>query len=287
MAPTVRKVALGILATFALLVVGALIFLQTVNEETTKTKMEEGFRQQTGGILSIGELELSLPFSLTMRNVSISDPDRLTIIVLERLDARAVYWKLFTLRPTVRLTAVSGGDLGFDLSTNLFFSEARANIESHGFQLDTAFSKTGGNTFPVKAKLDGSADFLFPFASPTDVSGNASLTLNGLALTDTSGWGALFKSLIPESAACSLAAEGGEVSTTECAFATKMGRMELRATARLARQPGDSVLEGAFVLRPTGSLADTVSALYGKYRKPDGAFYFPLKGTLAAPGIDI
>ncbi|MBI5179350.1 MAG: type II secretion system protein GspN [Nitrospinae bacterium] len=285
--PGMKKAALWAVGALTAILIAGIILPQTINEEIVKSKIAAVVRTKTGGTLDIGQVELSLPFSMTLHDMTFNDADRMNTLRLERLELKIIYWKLLLLRPTLRITAASGGEMACDLSTSLMLNQLHGVVYSSGFQLESAVERTGGSPLPFSAKLDGHADFSLPLSDPAGITGTASLLLNGISLAGSSSWVALLKSLVPKTAACALKAEDGRFSTTECAIATKMGQMELRAKAELAEPLDASPLEGAFVLRPTGSLADTVMALYPKYRKPDGAYYFPINGTLGAPGIDI
>ncbi|MBI3581437.1 MAG: hypothetical protein HY098_05090 [Nitrospinae bacterium] len=64
---------------------------------------------------------------------------------------------------------------------------------------------------------------------------------------------------------------------------TPMGVAELRVASKILDDASSSALSGALVLNPKGKIADTVSALYSRNLRPDGAYYFPVTGTLASP----
>ena len=282
------KMTLIILAgsIIGLYLIAALVVLN-LDAETVRDKLTQAARQQ-GMELSIGQLDLSFPFAVTMESVRLEDRTGNTTIELDRLRASIAVWRFMILKPTFQFKASSGeGHLRLDITPSLFSAGVTLRAEAVDFPIDHVAMKVAGNPLPIAAKLDGYAGFTFFSISPSALEGHADFQLNGLRVKTGGQWAAFLAGFTPKEARCVITAGGKRLATQECGVATNMGNMELRAGATLKDAIGNSPLEGSVVFGPQGSLTGALEALYGKSRKADGKYYFPVRGTLAAPALNL
>jgi len=274
------------IAGYALLFAAMLaVFIpRGIDGEAVRGKLEALVQEKTGVELSIGALELSLPFSATLRDAVIRNRRNGVEIHLDRLEVKIVFWRLLLLSPTVRLKMVEkNGYILADISPAVFSKRVGVRLESRSFPVDSAVVKVNGAPLPVMAALDADMEAVIPPDSMPDISVQGQITLNGLGLKSGSVWDAMLKGLIPKTARCSVSAKNRSLSTSDCGISTSMGEVQLQLSSALMQPVEASPLSGAVVLAASGKLADTAALLYGKYRKPDGAYYFPLAGTLGTP----
>ncbi len=281
-----RKIATWIVYSLLFAVVLGIFVLRNVDGETVREKLEGYTREKTGMDISISTLELSLPFSATMLDVKINDKPTKTEIRLEKLEVGVVLWKLLFLSPTMRFKAVEkNGFIAADVSPGIFPGKVKIKIESRKFPVDKAITMVNGMPLPVQAALDADIEAGIPLKSLPDIYVEGGIALTGLNLKTDSTWGAMMKGFLLKSAKCSIHVRERALATNECVVSTSMGDAQLRLTAKLSEPVANSALDGSVMLTPSGKLADMAAMLYAKYRKPDGAYYLPLAGTLGNPAL--
>ena len=265
-------------------VAAAIFILHGVDGESVRPGLEAAFKEKTGADLRMKRLDLSLPFSATLVDVELASPEGKVKIRLDSLEIRPVYWKLLLLSPTVRLTMrMNDGWMSLDASPALLFGRTSARLEAEKFPMGKALVTLGGSEAPMAAEISATAEVSAPRNSPADATGKASLTLENIRLKAGSEWASLLTGLAPQSAKCSLEVMDRKLRTKDCSASSPMGSAELRAASRISDDASASALSGAVVVAPKGKMIDAFSLLYPRYRKPDGAYYIPLSGTLSDP----
>ncbi len=273
-------------ALIGLYIIAALVVLN-LDAEVVRDKLIQSARQQ-GLDLTIGQLELSFPFAITMDKVRLEERRSNTSLELDGLRASVAVWRFLILQPSFHFKASSGeGSLRLDVAPSLFSAGVTLGADAANFPIDHVVLKVGGNPLPIAGKLDGGAVFIFHPMTPSALEGNADFRLNGLTVKSGGQWGSFLAGFTPKEARCVITAGGKWLATKECGLATNLGNMELRAGAALKDNIGGSPLEGAVVFSPKGSLSGALEALYGKRRKADGKYYFPIGGTLAAATLTL
>lgn len=269
-----------------LYLIAALVVLN-LDAETVRDKLTQSMRQQEIEI-TIGQLELSFPFSVTMGNIRMQNRAGDTVIELDSVRASIAVWRFMLLQPVFHFKASSGeGHFYLDIAPSLFSADVTLSADAENFPVDRVALKIGGNPLPIAATLDGDAMFIIYPMNPPALEGKADFRLNGLSVKPGGQWAGFLAGFKPKEARCMITANKKLLATNECAIATNMGNMELRANAALKDNIGGSPLEGAVVFAPQGSLAAAVETLYGKFRKADGKYYFPVRGSLAKPELNI
>lgn len=269
-----------------LYLIAAMVVLN-LDAETVRDKLTQTARRQ-GMELTIGQLELSFPFAVTMANVRLIHWGSASTIEVDELRASIAIWKFLLLHPSFHCRASSGeGMLRLDIAPSLFSADVKLHAVADNFPIDRVALKVAGNPIPIAAKLDGGAAFIFHPMTPSALEGKADFRLNGLSVKHGGQWAAFLAGFAPQEARCVITAGGKRLVTKECGIATNMGNMELRANAALQDDIGGSPLEGSVVFAPRGSLSGALEALYGKYRKPDGKYYFPVRGMLSAATLNL
>ncbi len=268
----------------ALYLFAALVALN-LDAETVRAKMVDAARKEGLG-LSVGSLELSFPFAITMRNVRVDDWASASAVELDELRASVAVWRLILLHPSFSLRASSGGGrLAIAIAPGLFSANVTLSVKADAFPLDRAITKAGGAPLPLSAQLGGGGSFTFHPLSPAALEGSGEFRLDALSLKPGSQWAAFLTGFAPQRAGCTVAAAEKRLATKRCGIATTMGDFELRLGSSLINNLGASPLEGAAVLAPKGKLTDALALLYARFRKADGKYYFPVSGTLAAPAL--
>lgn len=269
-----------------LYLIAALVVLN-LDAEMVRDKLTQSMREQ-GIDITIGQLELSFPFSVTVGNIRMQNRAGGTVIELDNVRASIAVWRFMLLQPTFHFKASSGeGHFYLDIATSLFSADVTLNAEAQNFPIDRVALKIGGNPLPVAATLDGDARFIIYPMNPAALEGMADFRLNGLSVKPGGQWAGFLAGFKPKEARCMITAGKKLLATNECAISTNMGNMELRVKAALKDNIGGSPLEGAVVFAPQGSLVAAVETLYRKFRKADGKYYFPVGGTLATPELNL
>lgn len=285
--PRLKKTLFAIAGSIIGLYLIAALVVLNLDAETVRDTLTQTARQQ-GMELTIGQLELSFPFAVTMANVRLMHWGSASAIEVDELRASAAIWKFLLLHPSFHFKASSGeGRLHLDIAPSLFSAGVTLRAVADNFPIDRVALKVAGNPLPIAAKLDGSALFIFYPMTPSALEGKADFQLNGLSVKSGGQRAAFLAGFTPKEARCVITAGGKRLLTKECGIATNMGNMELRANAALKDDIGGSPLEGSVVFAPQGSLSGALEALYGKHRKPDGKYYFPVRGTLAVPALNL
>ncbi len=272
-------------AFIGLYLIAALIVLN-LDAEAVRDKFIQSARQQ-GLELTIGQLELSFPFAVTMDTVRLEDRRSNTILEMDGLRASVAVWRFLLLQPSFRFKASSGeGHLILNIAPSLFSAGITLRADADSFPIDHVILKVAGTPLPFAGKLDGGAKFIFHPITPSALEGNADFRLNGLLVKSGGQWASFLAGFKPKEARCVITSGGKRLATKECGITTNMGDLELRAGAALKDNMGASPLGGAVVFSPKGSLSGALEALYGKRRKADGKYYFPIGGTLAAATLN-
>ncbi len=271
---------------FGLYLIAALVVLN-LDADTVRDKLTQSMRQQ-GLELTIGQMELSFPFAVTMSGVRLEERMSNTVIELDHLRASIAVWRFLLLQPSFHFNASSGeGRLRLDIAPSLFSAAVKLHADAVNFPIDRVALKVGGNPLPIAAKLNGDVTFTFYPMTPSALEGKADFQLNGLSIKSGGQWAAFLAGFTPKEARCVIAASAKRLATKECGIMTNMGNMELRAGTALKDNIGASPLEGSVVFAPQGSLSAALEALYGKFRKADGKYYFPVRGTLGTPTLNL
>lgn len=283
--PRLKWTLIALAASIIGLYLIAAMVVLNLDAETVRDKLTQTMRQQ-GMELTIGRLELSFPFAVTMGNVRLQDRTGGTAIELDGLRASVAVWRFMLLQPSFHFKASSGeGHLYLDIAPSLFSAGVTLRANAVNFPIDRVALKVSGNPLPIAAKLDGDAMFTFYPMTPSALEGKIDFRLNGLSVKPGGQWAGFLAGFTPKEAHCAITAGGKRIATKECRIATNMGNMEMRANASLKDTIGGSPLEGSVVFAPQGSLSGAVETLYGKFRKADGKYYFPVRGILAAPTL--
>lgn len=262
----------------------AIFILRGIDGESVRPALEAAFKEKTGADLKMKSLELSLPLSATLVDVELTTADKRDKVRLDSLEIRPVYWKLFFLTPTMRLVMRSReGWIRMDLAPAFLYGRSGMSLQAEKFPLDKALVLLGGSELPFAAEVSAVADFTVPRNFPAGATGKAAFTLANMKSKTGSFWGSLLSGPEHNSAKCSVEIMDRELHTKNCSASTPMGVAELRVASKILDDASSSALSGAVVLSPKGKLVDAVSALYSRYLKPDGAYYFPVTGTLANP----
>ncbi len=275
-----------IIAGYALLFTAAvaIFILRGIDGESVRPVLEAAFKEKTGADLKMKSLELSLPLSATLIDAELTTADKRYKVRLDSLEIRPVYWKLVFLTPTVRLVMRSRqGWIRIDVAPAVLYGRSSMSLQADKFPLDKALVLLGGSELPFAAEVSAVAEFTIPRNSPAGATGKAAFTLTNMESKAGSFWGALLSGPAHKSAKCSVEIRDRELHTKNCSASTPMGVAELRVSSKILDDASSSALSGAVVLNPKGKLADAISALYLRYLKPDGAYYFPVTGTLANP----
>lgn len=285
--PRLKWTLIAFAATVTGLYLIAAMVVLNLDAETVREKLTQAMRQQ-GMELTIGQLELSFPFAITMGNIRLQDRTGVTAIELDGLRASVAVWRFMLLQPSFHFKASSGeGWLSFDVNPSLVSAGITLRAAAANFPIDRVAMKVAGNPLPITAKLDGEAMLIFYTTTPSALDGHADFRLNGLSVKPGSQWAGFLADFKPQEARCIITANKKLLATKECGIATNMGNLEMRVNAALNNNIGASPLEGSVVFSPQGSLSKAVEMLYGKFRKADGKYYFPLRGTLATPVLNL
>ncbi len=262
----------------------AMFILRGIDGESVRPALEAAFKENTGADLKMKSLELSLPFSATLIDAELTTADKRGRVRLDSLEISPVYWKLVFLTPTVRLVMRSRqGWIRMDVAPGVLYGRSSMSLEADKFPVDKAILMLGGSELPLAADVSAVADFTAPHNFPAGATGKASFTLTNMESKAGTIWGFLLAGPSPKSAKCSLEIRDRELHTKNCSASTPLGIAELRVASKILDDASSSALSGAVVLNPKGKLVDAISALYSRYLKPDGAYYFPVSGTLANP----
>lgn len=272
-------------AVAGIYVIAALVVLnldaETVRDKLTQTAARQGIE------LSTSQFDLSFPFAVTMDNVRLTGKGG-GVIELEQVRASAAVWKFLFLHPSFHIRASSGGGrLDLDIASSLFSADVELRAVAENFPLDRVAQKVSGDPLPFAAKLDGAVAFILHPPTPSALEGTADFRLNGLSVKSGGQYAAFLAGLAAKEAHCVIAAGGRHLATKQCGIATSMGDIDLRIGAALKDDIGASPLEGSLVISPQKSLSGALETLYGNHRKPDGKYYFAVRGTLSSPGFDI
>lgn len=285
---TIKKALLFFGYFLSACAVVAIFILHGVDGEAFRERFEAFIREKTGGVLTMKKLDLSLPFSATMEDMEALSPDGRNKIRLDALEIRPVFWKLLFFTPTMRLILRSnGGSLSVDVSPAFLFGKREIVIKAEKFPIDKAFVLIGDSKPSVGADITADIEVAYPRKSLADARIMADVTFEEIRLNSTSPSVSLFSGLAPKAAKCSLEVKERKLSSKHCSTSTPLGDAELRVTSKLLDDPWDSKLIGALVVRPKTKLAEAMSLLYIRSRKPDGAYYFNLSGSLNSPNLDI
>lgn len=284
--PRLKMALFTLIGAFMGIYVTAALVALNLDAEMVREKLTQAAARQ-GMELTAGQLDLSFPFAVTMDNVRLTGKGG-GAIELERVRASAAIWKFLFLHPSFHIRAASGaGQLDLDIAPSLFSATVELRAVAENFPLDRAARKVAGDPLPFAAKLDGAAAFIFHPLAPAELEGTIDFRLNALSVKNGGKYAAFLAGLAAKEAHCVIAAGGKHLATKQCGIATSMGDIDLRIGAALKDDIGASPLEGSLVISPLKPLSGALETLYGKHRKPDGKYYFAVRGTLSSPGFDI
>jgi type II secretion system protein N len=264
----------------------AIFIIHGIDGEAFREKLQVSLKDKTGSIIVMKRLDLSIPFSVTMEDFDMSSPDGRYKFHLDSFEIRPVYWKLLLFSPTMRFVLrANEGWLSLDVSPAFLFGKRNVSLESNKFPLEKVLVTVGGSPFPISVLVNAEVKYSAPRSSPADAAATAFITLEDINLKSSTGMVSLLSGLAPKKAKCTLEIKERKLLFKECLTSSPMGEAELRVSSKLLDDPENSQLTGALVLNPKEKLGDALVLLYLRFRKPDGAYYFPVTGTLNNPNL--
>ncbi|MBI3793271.1 MAG: type II secretion system protein GspN [Nitrospinae bacterium] len=264
-----------------------LFVVRGIDQEWVMESVVGAVGEKTGFVLSMKSMSLSLPFSATMNDVSLGDKDGRTKIRADSVEISPVYWRLLMLRATVAVTVrVDGGWTTVEVSRGMFPARALVSLESRKFQVNKAVLALDGAAFPIEAELDATAGVSAPLKGGGP-GGEAVFYINKIKLSPGSSVSTMLSGVVPTSAKCRAEVKDGNLATKECSAESTMGKLDLRLTSKLMPDASASPIGGSLVIMPAEKAAAMLDVLYGKFRKPDGAYYLPIGGTFGNPRIGV
>lgn len=283
---------LATLALYTAIFVTALAFfvMNGIDGGSLALKLESLVQQNSKIALKIGNTELSLPATLTLLNVTVDD-NKGTKLKFDNLSLRPLLIPLLTGNVTLRVvTRTTNGELVIDLLTDSFGTKLRGiKIKANDVAIQEIVLSAGGSPLPINGELSGDGDLQFPAGSIAlpELSGDVTVSLNNIQLNADVLGKALFKNLSPKKASCKITIQKRRLTTNQCEVLTNAGKFDLRLSSQLLNNVLVSQLRGTLIVRPTEGPLKRFLGIYPNRRRPDGGYHFPLKGTLASPGIDL
>lgn len=285
-----KRIAAALLYAAVFLSALSIFVVNGIDNEALRTKLETVAARNGNVLLSIGHAGFSLPASLNLGNVIVKDKAG-TKLRFENLTARPLLLPLFYGRPTLRLkTVTENGELVMDLSTAGISGELRRiRFSSRDFPIQQIVMTAAGKELPINGELSGEGELELPSGPPSlpESAGSLRFSLKNVEIKNGFLGEGLLKKITPKSLSCELQIEKRRLKTRECVAVAPVGRFELRLSSLISKKPAVTPLRGTLVVTPTGDALKKLLAIYPKRRRPDGRYNFPLKGTLAHPGIDL
>ncbi|GMT41826.1 MAG: hypothetical protein IEMM0002_0237 [bacterium] len=250
-------------------------------------KLQAAAAQRTPVKLDIGAARVSFPASVNFRGVTVSDNAE-KLLRFKNLTVNIKLASLLFARPTLGFITKSGdGFMKLDVSS-IGFSGKNSRIKLYGknYTLDKTLASMGGQDFPLHAELDAEGTLELQGNSFKKAAGKLKINLKNPKM-DEGFFNGLLKNFSAKSVSCEVTLENRMLKTDGCMAETSEGKFELRVSSRLANLIGATPLRGLVVITPDSGLLKKLLSLYPKYRKPNGKYHIPLKGSFNNPRIDL
>ncbi len=266
----------------------ALFIITGIDEEAVKRRLESTAMQTAGIVLEIDTLNISLPANFSIEGVNINHKDG-TTVHLDKLKARFLWSSLFTLSPAVRVSANNGG--GY----------IRADIGAGRFGKGLRSIEISGENFPIGKTLLKAGDFRLPFDADINIkngrveteggidksSGLIELSVDNFTAKKGVGGASILEMVKPESVSCAIEIKSGVLSTKNCGLAASAISVKVIVSSRLNPIIEKTPLTGSIVVKPIDQMLKSLFMMYAKYKKKDGSYHFPLRGTFGRPRLPI
>ena len=285
-----NRIAAPLLYTAVFITALVIFVVNGIDGNALTLKLESLVQQNSNVKIKIGGGKVSLPATLKLVDVMIDD-NAGTKLKFDDLSLRPLLLPLLAGSLTLRVVArTTNGELGIDLSTvNIGAKLRRIKIRARDVAMQEIVLSANGSPLPIHAEVSGKGYLQFSENSISlpESTGSITVTLNKVQINASVLGQALLKNLSPKKASCNITIEKRRLKTNQCEAETNAGKFELRLSSRLLNNLTVSPLRGTLVVTPTEGPLKRFLAIYPNRRRPDGRYHFPLKGTLATPGIDL
>ena len=286
------KSRIAALLLYSAVFAAALLFfvMNGIDGNALTLKLESLVQQNSNVAIKIGNAGLSLPASLKLVDVTVDD-NAGTRLKFAKLSLRPLLLPLFSGSVTLRVVAqTTNGELGIDLSTTGIGTKLRRiKIRARDVAMQEIVLSANGSPLPINGEVSGIGYLQFSekAISLPESTGSITVSFKKVQINATVLGQALLKNLSPKKASCTITLEKRRLKTSQCEAETNTGKFDLRLSSRLLDNLPVSPLRGTLVVTPEKGPLKSFLAIYPKRRRPDGGYHFPLKGTLASPGIDL
>ena len=285
-----NRIAAVLLYTAVFVAALVLFVMDGIDGNALTLKLESLVRQNSKVALKIGSSRLSLPATLKLVDVTVDDKAG-TRLKFDNLSLRPLLLPLLAGSVTLRVVArTTNGELGIDLSTTGIGTKLRrVKIRASDVAMQEIVLSASGSPLPIHGEVSGIGYLQFSGNSMSlaELTGSITVTLNKVQINATVLGETLLKNLSPKEASCKITIEKRRLKTNQCEAETNAGKFDLRLSSLLLNNVPLSPLRGTLVVTPAEGPLKKFLAIYPNRRRPDGGYHFPLKGTLASPGIDL
>ncbi len=266
----------------------AAFIITGIDEEAVKSRLESEALQATGIELGIETVNITLPANLSIEGVDINHKNG-TAVHFDKLKARFLWSSLFTLSPAVRVSANNGD--GY----------IRADVGAGRFGKGLRSIEISGEKFPIGKTLLKAGEFQLPFDAEINIkngrveiaggieksSGLLELSVENFTAKEGVGGASFLEMVKPESVFCAIEIKSGVLSTKNCGLAASAISVEVNVSSRLKPIIENSPLTGVLVVKPVDQMLKSLLMIYSKYKKKDGSYHFPLRGTFGRPRLPL